>query len=196
MENHVSNKDPLSEASEGSNVSGWLTSVTIFFTGLLISQFDKFGTTIRLPILFLIISTFGFLFSMIIYSNATGTYTRLKGNYNSHILSGNIISEYLGLFPLVFAIPLVLNAVVNDSFLKYSVLVVALLGFYIYHKAGYSILQRHFKQNYLYLFTILSVLEIGIFYTQHVNTNLYFALGIILIVSQSLIALRASKLSE
>lgn len=71
------------------SLTSFLTAVTIFFVGLLITQFNSFEPSIKIPILFLIISTFGFLYSTLIYANASGKVSRLnQSDVNKDIVLG------------------------------------------------------------------------------------------------------------
>jgi len=134
--------------------TAFMTAVTLFFVGLLITQFKVFDPSINIPILFLIISTFGFLYSTLIYANASGRVARFSNKDVQRDLNhGNALSEYLGIYLLIFSIPLVIDIITVDNFLKISTLTAALGGLLIYHLLGYSLMERAYKKmQYVYFY--------------------------------------------
>ena len=180
------------------SLTGLLTAVTIFFTGLLITRFDSYDISIKVPILFLIISTFGFLYSTLIYSNASGFLTRLNcpEKYEKCMIFGNVISEYLGVYLLILSIPLIINIITTDMFLRYSTLIVTLGGMLIYHLQGFSIMERHFKQKHINLALIILIFSIVLFGAQIYLTRLFVPIAILFLIFLSLITFYASKKGE
>lgn len=131
----------------GVSLCGFLGTVALFFAGLLISQFNSFSSTIRIPILFLIICTFAFIFSGVVYANAAGVLSRGEPKLAARFMSaGNAISEYLGIYLFVMAIPLVINAVTNDSFLRNSTGVITITSLLLYSGSSFSMLNRHISK--------------------------------------------------
>ena len=161
------------EVQVGVSVTSFMTGVTIFFVGLLITKFDSYDTSIKIPILFLILSAFGFLYSTLILANTSSQLSRLRTDtFHKSMNLGDSIGEYIGVYFLVLAIPLVINVITNDSFLRISTLLVSLGGLLIYHISGFSIMQDHYKKaHYILLFLIL-VLEVLLFITQ--KLDMYF----------------------
>ena len=167
------------------SITAFMTAVTIFFVGLLIANFDKYNISIKIPILFLIISTFGFLYSTLIYGNASGQVSRLKPEkFNRYMILGNSLSEYIGVYLLILSMPLVINVVTGDLFLKIATLVAALAGLIMYHISGFSIMERNYKKSHYLLLGIIMFLEILLFMLQSAGSFLamYFAVAIILFV--------------
>ena len=183
-----------SEVSVGVSFTAFMTAVTIFFVGLLITKFESFDLSIKIPILFLIISTFGFLYSTLIYANASGTLSKmLIKNFDKNMLIGDVLSEYLGVYFLVLAVPLVINVITTDSFLRIATLIVALGGLLIYHISGFSLMDRHFKRkHYWYLFLII-ILEITLFYTQIYDLIYFVPLAVVLIIIILLLTFFSSR---
>ena len=115
------------EVQVGVSVTSFMTGVTIFFVGLLITKFDSYDTSIKIPILFLILSAFGFLYSTLILANTSSELSRLRTDrFHKSMNLGDSIGEYIGVYFLVLAIPLVINVITNDSFLRISTLLVSL----------------------------------------------------------------------
>lgn len=124
-------------------LAGFLGTVSLFFTGILISQIGNFSSTIKVPILYLIIATFSFIFSASIYANAAGELARHDNKkVHKYLVIANNISEFLGLYLFVIATPLVINAITYDSFLRISIPAIAIVGLFLYSQSPFSILHR------------------------------------------------------
>ncbi len=138
----------LTQAQTNVSFTSFMTAVVVFFTGLLIASFNQFDITIKIPIAFLIISTFGFLYSTLIFANAGGKAVgEDEKEFQRHMFMGDVISEYLGVYLLIFSIPLVIGVITNDIFLGIVAIVSALLGLAIYQFSGFAIIERHFKKH-------------------------------------------------
>ena len=174
--------------------TAFMTAVTIFFVGLLITKFESFNVSIKIPILFLIISTFAFLYSTLIFANASGQLSHfVTKNFYKNMLIGDAISEYIGVYFLVLAVPLVINVITTDSFLRLATLIVALGGLLIYHMSGFSLMDRHFKRrHYWYLFLVI-ILEVALYYTQTYNLIYFVPIAVVLILFLLLLALFAYR---
>ncbi|MDD5192215.1 MAG: hypothetical protein PHH54_05480 [Candidatus Nanoarchaeia archaeon] len=170
------------EVQTSVSVTSFMTGVTIFFTGLLITKFDSYDISIKIPILFLILSTFGFLYSTLIYANSSGELSRLKSErFNKNMNIGDSIGEYIGVYFLVLAIPLVINVITADNFLKIGTLIAALGGLSVYHISGFSIMQDHYHKMHYMLFLVVVILEIILYLTQkNIQYFIYVASFLIL----------------
>jgi hypothetical protein len=123
--------------------SGFLGTVSLFFTGILISQIHSFSDSIKVPVLYLIVATFSFIFSASIYANAAGELTRHSTRkVHQYIVIANNISEFLGLYLFVIATPLVINAITQDNFLRVTIPLVAIISLVLYSQSPFSILHR------------------------------------------------------
>ncbi len=160
--------DPaLNEIQVGVSFTSFMTGVTLFFVGLLITQFKVFDSSINIPILFLIISTFGFLYSTLIFANASGKIARSnKKDVRKYMNLGDALSEYLGVYLLVLAIPLVINIIAVDNFLKIATVVAALGGLVIYHAGGFSIMERSYKKLHYLFLSLIIIFELLMFIFQ------------------------------
>lgn len=183
-------KDGLSaEISVGVTFSSLMGAVSLFFTGVLISQYQSFDSTIKVPLLFLIISTFSFIFSATIYSNASTeiTLNKLKVVEKYMVYAKNIV-EFLGLYPLILSMPLVIGAVTKDGFLRMTTTVVALVGMALYSQSKFSTLEKQLPTNYKRLFSVLFVaMAITLYSMQslsHQGTVLsYTNIGVLVLVT-------------
>jgi hypothetical protein len=181
------------EVQTAVNVTSFMTGVTIFFTGLLITRFDSYDISIKIPILFLILSTFGFLYSTLIYANASGDLARLKAErFHKEMNLGDSIGEYIGVYFLVLSIPLVMNVITNDVFLRVATLVVALGGLFVYHISGFSIMQTHYKRKHHLFLSSIALIEILMFFSQK-NISYFVILGVVQIVALLALTFYARK---
>lgn len=137
-------------------VTSFLGTVSLFFTGILIAQLHQFDQSIKVPILFLIIATFSFIFSASIYANASSELSRHEPKKaHRYVVMANNISEFLGLYLFIIAIPLVLNSITTDSLLRIAVPAVALVGLLLYSLSPFSILDKEASTAENLLITIL-----------------------------------------
>ncbi len=147
------------EISVGVTFASLMAAISLFFTGILIAQYSSFDNTIRVPLLFLIISTFSYIFSASIYSNASEEITLGHiGNVKKYLIYANNIFEFLGLYLLIIATPLVLGAVTHDNFLRISTIFVALGGLVLYSSSNFSMLHKEVHSSSLkHMITLLFV---------------------------------------
>ena len=83
--------------------TSFMTVVTTFFTGLLLSQLNNYAISIKVPISFLLISMFGFLYATLIYTNGADEVAKGKLKMaRRHLLIGDVLSQYIGVSLLVF----------------------------------------------------------------------------------------------
>jgi hypothetical protein len=156
----MQDKDNLrSEIITGVTFATFMGAVSLFFTGLLISQFDSFDKTMRVPVLFLIISTFAYIFSAAIYSNAGAEVTSNEISIvKKYLIYANNIFEFLGLYLFLLATPLVIGAVTKDSFLRITTVVVSLVGLALYSSSNFSVLHKEMRDpNIKHFLTITLV---------------------------------------
>ena len=108
------------------------------------------GFSASLDIIALVICSFGFLFATLSYANATGVLARLSTmNYEEALERGNRVSEYFGVYPLIFAIPLAVEGATSSP-IPLIVKVVALVAFVGYHwSPRFSLLERVVADNAL-----------------------------------------------
>lgn len=176
---HTNKNQELSyEIEVGVTFSSFMSAVTLFFTGLLLAQFKSFDPTIKIPLLFLIISTFSFIFSASIYSNAGVEVTAHRFEAVHKYLSyANNILEFLGLYLFILATPLVVGAVTKDSFLRIATIVIALTALGLYSQSDFSILHKEVpNKNYKLTITFLIILfGLALYFSQHLTqTSKYF----------------------
>ncbi len=181
----------------GVSLSSFMTAVTIFFVGILITKFESFDDSIRIPIFFLIISTFGFLYSAMIYSNATGKLIRLKPeNFQKNMHIGDVLSEYFGVYFLILSIPLAIQAITTDNFLKIATLIVSMVGLVFYHYSKFSVMEAHFKKSHYYLLLIILIFETSSFVMQTSHNSSYLIFSLLQVLFFLIIATISLKRKE
>jgi hypothetical protein len=193
----MKDKDSLNwEVSVGVTFASFMSAVTLFFTGVVISQFSTFGPTIKIPILFLIVSTFSFIFAAAIYSNAGVEITNKKlTRVNRYLIYSNNVFEFLGLHLLVLATPLVIGAITQDNFLRVTTVFVALLSLILYSVSDFSILHKEVRSKLgkVTLVTALSLLSAGLYATQFGTTQnqlfIYNAIGCAVLIFHMILVL-------
>ena len=157
----------MGEASISVSLTSFLTAVVVFFIGLLLTGDNEMQIRLRIPLVLLFLSAFGFLYSTLVYSNASGEVARLKKKeFGKQMSIGNILSEYFGVYCLVLSVPIVVLGYSPDKVLSVLVLVISILSFFAYHYLGYSILERYLPKKvwfYLYLFVLISVYGFSFF---------------------------------
>lgn len=147
--------------------TSFMTGVTVFFTGLLLTSYDDYDLTIRVPIAFLIISIFGFLYATLIYTGTAEEITNEREREFRRSMSlGDTLSEYLGVYLLVLSIPLVVNVISGDPFLKVVAIAASLLGLAIYQASGVSMVKRHFGRGYRAVSVIFLAFGAALFASQ------------------------------
>ena len=170
------------QISTSMSFSSFMTAVVIFFVGIILSRYSEYDSAIRVPICFLILATFGFLYSALIYANSSEEMIQGKiKNYKRNMFIGDILSEYFGVYFLVLSIPLAINIIASDVYLRTTVALASLIGFSFYQFSHFSISERHFpKHHKLISFFIIGV-GIILFFSQMVNFYFEF-FSIILVI--------------
>lgn len=166
------------------SVTSFMLAVATFFTGFLISSYSSFNNSVRIPTFFLVISTLSFLFTNLIFANASGEIrSGNRDGANKHANAGNAISEFLGIYLLVISMPLVISAITGDILLRVAVFVVVMVSLFSYSISPFSIIKRYITTAYLRL--LYSVVLIGLgtacFITQEGDNLIYVYSSVALI---------------
>lgn len=166
------------------SITSFMLAVATFFTGFLISNYGSYDRSIRIPILFLIISTFAFLFTSNIFGNASGEI--ISGNKKGalrHAAIGTIISEFLGIYLLVLSIPFVINALTDDVFLRVAVFIIAATSIFLYNLSEFSIVKRYLgKWPRIGYAAILIFLETLAFIAQSAHDSVFLYSGVSILI--------------
>ncbi len=147
--NHDEKSLYISQIQTDVSLISFLAVISVFFLGSLLTQFNSYDTFIKIPISFLIISTFGFIFAALILSNTTQEIIAGKlDKVKKHVLYGYAISEYLGVYLFILSIPLEVNIITTNIYLEVTSLVATLLGLFFYQFMGFSIIEKHLPKSY------------------------------------------------
>jgi len=123
-------------------LASFMTAASAVFLGVILQKGQH--NIIPMDVLFLFIATFGFLFATLIYANASGLLARYGTfGYESQVEIANRVSEYLGVFPLLIAIPLSVSRFLKTGPIPWAVAALALTATIAYHYLhGASLLER------------------------------------------------------
>ena len=157
----------IDQISTDVTLLSFMAAVSIFFNGLLLTKFDSYNLFIKIPISYLIISTLAFLFSSLILANTGQKIIDEKfEKAEKYMLYGYVVSEYMGVYPFILSIPLIINTVTADLYLRIIALCAALGGMALYQFMGFSLLEDHFPKTYK-IFSVLTILfGIALFFSQ------------------------------
>ena len=177
----------LNQVQTDVSLISFLTVISVFFTGALLPQFNSYDPSVRVPVSFLIVSTFAFLFSALILSNAGQRITEGDAQKTEKYLTwGYIISEYMGVFLFIFSIPLAMSIITTDAYLRAITSFSVVIGMGFYQFMGFSLLESHFtKSSKLFSFLTL-LLGVGLFASQafafhFTEASIVFLLFIVLV---------------
>lgn len=117
-----------------------------------------------LPLLYLFLTIFASFYSSIFYANTSGSLSRLgrSAEVIRPLRFGNIISEYLGVYPLVIAFPLIVWNITNDPLVTASASMIDLGGFVFYQASGFDILSRTITRSLAHRLTIIVILGLTV----------------------------------
>jgi hypothetical protein len=132
----------FAELSASIALTSFMTAASAVFLGVVLQKGER--STLPMDVLFLFVATFGFLFATLIYANASGRLARHGTfGYEAQVEIANRVSEYLGVFPLLIAIPLSVSRFLKDGPIPWAVAALALLAIIAYHYVrGASLLER------------------------------------------------------
>ena len=161
----------MGEVQAGISLTSFMTVVGFFFIGLLLTGSESLQFRLRVPLAFLFVSAFGFLYSTLVYANASGEIARLNRNsFSKQMCVGNVLSEYLGVYCLAISAPLAVLGYSPDTFLAVLVFLVSSFSWLLYHHLGFSILERYLKGIWfrlaVTLFLLVNVVAFVAFYLQ------------------------------
>ena len=115
----------------------------------------------------------GFLFSSLIIANTSDSVINNKiSKARKHTVYGYAISEYIGIYLFILSVPLAVNVVTEDLYLRIITMLGTIAGLVIYQFMGFSMIERHFTKTYK-LFSVL-VIVFGLLLYISQLLNFYF----------------------
>ncbi len=147
----------LSEAGTSVSLSSVLFAVSAAILAFIVPRPD-IGTLVT-PVLLLCLAILSSFYSVLFYANSSGALCRIN-NVTSAIKPlqyGNAVSEYLGVFPLVFSFPLVIWGVTRNVTITTIACIIDILGFIFYQLTGFDMLSRIIKNRYIHVAVTLVI---------------------------------------
>jgi ribosomal-protein-alanine N-acetyltransferase len=132
----------LSEASTGVSFSSVLLALSAAVLALLTPRPDIGGFTV--PVLLLCLTIFSSFYAVLFYANTSGSLSRIYdvASATKPLQYGNSISEYLGVFPIICAFPLIVWGVTKNLTITIIACTIDILGFVFYQLSGFDLLSR------------------------------------------------------
>lgn len=126
----------------GISTTAVMTAVDVFLIGALVVAAQATVHRYGAPLVLLVVSSLGFLYGTLIYANS---YKRIEcePKFTRQMNCGNIVSEALGVCPLVLAVPLAVAAVTRDTGLAWSAYAISMIAFGVYQVSYYSLLRDY-----------------------------------------------------
>lgn len=151
----------------------FLSVISVFFIGALLPQFNSYDISVKIPISFLVVSTFALLFSGLILSNSSqkiiaGDHKQIK----KHLQWGYAISEYMGVFLFVISAPLAMSIITNDTYIRVITFSSAIIGIAFYQLMGFSLLENHYTKSSKTISVLIVLFGMLLFLSQLLN--IYF----------------------
>lgn len=140
------------------------------------------------PIVLVALAMFASFYSVLFYANASGSLTRIHDylSVTKPLRYGNSVSEYLGVFPLVCAFPLLIYYVTDELSITIPVAIVNYIGFFLYQISDFDLLSRIMpnRRKHFMATCILILLMIGVLVTSILCSDLvsYLSLSLFLVV--------------
>lgn len=125
----------------GVSTTALMTAVDVFLIGALLVAHNASTRQYGAPILLLGVSGLGFLYGTLIYANSYAKIEK-ESDFTRQMDCGNLISEALGVCPLVLSVPLVVAAGPTSAALAWSAFGASAIAFGAYQRSTYSLLGR------------------------------------------------------
>ncbi len=176
----------LNESGISVSLTSFAAAIDFVFIGLLLTGDQSLQVRLRVPLILLFLSAFGFIYASLIFANASGKVSRLDySTFEKYMHTGNIVSEYFGVYGLIFAVPLVILGYSPDPVLPLVILLISVLGFSFYQFSRFSILSRRFSGFFFFLmvFLFLATLVVAfIFFYYHMMFRYHIVSTILLLL--------------
>lgn len=148
-----------------------MTAVDVFLFGAVIAQKDATPHAYSAALILILVSGLGFLYGTLIYANSHER-LRSKARFGKQMACANVVSETLGVFPLVLAIPLVVVAVTSGAGLAWITFGISAFAFAAYESSSYSLLRLYItRPGALLLLVTLLALDFVCFSTVRSRTS-------------------------
>jgi diaminopimelate decarboxylase len=147
----------MGEVSVSVAFSNIMTFISFFIIGVILQSRDYVGAG-EMALIYIFISALGFLYSAIIYSNASGELSRGdQKDAIKYLTMGNSISEFLGFYPLVVSLPLVAQIYLGNNIISIVIIIIDIFGFAVYHFLDFDIIGRYLPLRHLTKWIIIAL---------------------------------------
>lgn len=183
VEKHRAKNKHDQEASIGLDVSAFIGTANLFFTGLVILNLDSLPAVVDAAVVYLVISAVAFIISSIIFANVVGSYDK-SAFREQMIQNANWISEYPGVYLFMSAIPILILGVTDMLLIELATAVACYGGLLWYSVSPFSIDHRRFKGGLDRAIntTILFFFTVGTYVSAFLLPQYLLYIGIIAIV--------------
>jgi hypothetical protein len=170
IEEHRAKNKHDQEASIGLDVSAFIGTANLFFTGLVILNLSELPPVVDVAVIYLVISAVAFMISSIIYANVVGSQD--KSSFRERMIqAANWISEYPGVYLFMSAIPILILGVTDVPLIHLTTAVACYGGLLLYSVSPFSIDHRRFQggidrvvnTTVLFLFTVGTYISAFVF---------------------------------
>lgn len=98
----------------------------------------------------LVLSTFAFFYATTFYAKVSGYAQRLRDRRAcmEAMQAGNIVSEFLGVFPLLYAFPILIFTMTRSVAISSISVVIVVAGFLAYSISSYDMLERYIHNGW------------------------------------------------
>ncbi len=172
--------NPVEEASIGLDLSAFIGTANLFFTGLVILNLSNLPSVVQLPVVYLVVSAVSFIISSVIYANISGMH-RQSVLRDKMMRVANWVSEYPGIYLFLIAIPLVILGVTTDFIVQLATAFACYGALILYSVSPYSLDHRRFQgglDRFVNTF-FLTVFVVGIYVLAITNSSLLLICGVI-----------------
>jgi hypothetical protein len=188
LEEHRAKGKHDQEASIGLDVSAFIGTANLFFTGLVILNLGSLPSVVHVSVVYLVISAVAFMVSAVIYANVVGSYER-SAFREQMVQTANWISEYPGVYLFMSAIPVLILGVTDVLLIQITTAVACYGALILYSASSFSIDHRRFKGGIDRVIntTILAVFTIGTYISAFLFPQylLYIGIGAIIVLLAS-----------
>ncbi len=144
VEEHRAKNKHDQEASVGLDVSAFIGTANLFFTGLVILNLNELPPVVDVAVIYLVISAVAFIISSIIFANVVGSQD--KSSFRERMIqAANWISEYPGVYLFMSAIPILILGVTDVPLIQLTTAIVCYGSLILYSASPFSIDHRRFK---------------------------------------------------
>lgn len=183
IEEHRAKGKHDQEASIGLDVSAFVGTANLFFTGLVILNLETLPRVVHVSVVYLVISAVAFIVSSVIFANVVGAYRR-PAFREKMIQTANWVSEYPGVYLFMSAIPILILGVTDVVLIQITTAVACYGGLLLYSTSPFSIDHRRFKGGLDRVINtmILAIFTIGTYVSAFFIPEHLLSIGIVGII--------------